>query len=360
MRVRDFGVTPGRLPTGDLNAITDVAGVRVGHTTRIEGEGRLIPGAGPIRTGVTAILPHAGSLYQSKVAAGVYAVNGFGKAAGFEQIRARGTLETPILLTNTLNVGRAADALISYMIRQHPEIGITTGTVNPVVAECNDGFLNDLQGRHIHEAHVWAAIDGAVGGAVAEGNVGGGAGTACFQFKGGIGTSSRRVMDGRYTIGALVQTNYGGRAELMFLGVPLGAHLLEEYLPQPGQGSIIMVLATDAPLDSRQLSRLAARAGLGLARTGTTSHDGSGDFVIAFSTTNRYPHQPDDPVDTAARFNDAHPALNECFLAAVEATEEAILNALVAAETMTGRDGNTLYALPHDALRRWLAHYRRI
>jgi D-aminopeptidase len=359
-RVRDFGVTPGLLPTGALNAITDVAGVRVGHVTRIEGEGKLIPGTGPIRTGVTAILPHGGSLYHEKVAAGVYAVNGFGKATGFEQIRTRGTLETPILLTNTLNVGRVADALVGYMIRQHPEIGITTGTVNPVVAECNDGFLNDLQGRHIGEAHVWAAIEGATTGAVAEGNVGGGTGTACFQFKGGIGTSSRLVMGGRYTVGALVQTNYGSRAELMFLGVPLGQHLLNDYLPQPGQGSIIMVLATDAPMDSRQLTRLAVRAGIGLARTGTTSHDGSGDFVIAFSTARPYAHQPDDAVEMAERFNDSHPALNEFFQAAVEATEEAILNALVAAETMTGRDGNTLYALPHDALRHWLSHYRRI
>lgn len=358
-RLRDFGVTPGRLPAGNLNAITDVPGVKVGHVTLISGEGALKQGEGPIRTGVTAVLPHDGNLFREKVSAGVCTINGFGKATGFEQIRERGVIETPILMTNTLNIGRVSDALIGYMLRQNPDIGLKTGTVNPIVGECNDGFLNDLRGRHVREEHVWAAIESASGGAVQEGNVGAGTGTACYQFKGGIGTSSRVVLDGRYTVGALVQTNHGLRPELMVLGVPLGQHLLEEFLPQPGPGSIIMVLATDAPLDSRQLTRLAMRATFGLARTGTISQDGSGDFVIAFSTANRWQHEPAEVTETVTRFTESGKVIDEFFLAAVEAVEEAILNALVAAETMTGRDGNTLYALPHDALAHWLDYYRR-
>lgn len=359
MRLRDFHVSPGRLLAGTLNAITDVPGVKVGHVTLISGEGRLQAGTGPIRTGVTAILPHDGNLFREKVPAGVFTINGFGKATGFEQIRTRGVIETPILLTNTLNIGRVSDALISYMLRENPDIGLTTGTVNPVVGECNDGFLNDLRGRHVREEHVWAAIDGASGGAVAEGNVGAGTGTACYQFKGGIGTSSRLVMDGRYTVGALAQTNHGSRAELMMLGVPIGMHLIEDHMPQPGPGSIMIVLATDAPLDSRQLTRLATRATFGLARTGTTSHDGSGDFVIAFSTANRWLHAPAEVEQSVIRMTEAEKAINELFLAAVESVEEAILNALVAAETMTGRDGNTLHALPHDAVEYWMDYYRR-
>ena len=359
MRLRDFVSNPGRLPAGGLNAITDVPGVKVGHVTLISAEGALKPGEGPIRTGVTAILPHGGNLFREKVSAGVFTINGFGKATGFEQIRARGEIETPILLTNTLNVGRVSDALIGYMLRENPDIGVTTGTVNPVVGECNDGFLNDLRGRHVSEDHVWAAIDGASDGVVAEGNVGAGTGTACYQFKGGIGTASRLVLDGRYTVGALVQTNHGSRDELMVLGVPLGHHLLEDYLPQPGPGSIMMIVATDAPFVSRQLTRLAMRATFGLARTGTTAHDGSGDFVIAFSTSNRWLHDAEQVTETVPRMTESGSVMNEFFLAVVESVEEAILNALVAAETMTGRDGNTLHALPHEALEYWLDYYRR-
>ncbi|MFN8448077.1 MAG: P1 family peptidase [Anaerolineae bacterium] len=358
MRLRDYGIQPGRLPPGALNAITDVPGVRVGHVTLISGEGRLREGVGPIRTGVTAVVPHAGNLFREKVAAGVHTVNGFGKATGFEQIRELGVIETPILLTNTLNVPRAADGLIAYVLRQNADIGVTTGTVNPVVGECNDGFLNDLRGRHVRQEHVWQAIDSAAGGAVAEGNVGAGTGTACFQFKGGIGTASRLVLDGRFTVGALVQTNYGERAEMMMYGVPLGAHLLDDHLPQPGPGSIMMVIATDAPLDARQLTRCARRAAIALGRTGTVSHDGSGEFAIAFSTANRWSHDPADPVEAVTRIHDGR-AINEMFLGVVEALEEAIWNAVVAAETMTGRDGNTLYALPHEAIIQWFDYYRR-
>ncbi len=267
-------------------------------------------------------------------------------------------IETPILMTNTLNVGRVSDALVAYMLRDNPDIGLTTGTVNPVVGECNDGFLSDLRGRHVGQQQVWGAIDSAAGGAVAEGNVGAGTGTACFQFKGGIGTASRVVLDGRFTVGALAQTNYGRRADLLMFGVPLGQHLLTEYMPQPGPGSIIMVIATDAPLDGRQLTRLAHRAAFALGRTGSICQDGSGDFAIAFSTANRWSHYPADAVETISRFTEAESAINPLFHAVIEALEEAIWNAVVAAETMTGRDGNTLYALPHEEIVKWFDYYR--
>ncbi len=369
MRVRDFGVTPGRLPTGRLNAITDVAGVKVGHSTRIEGDGDWVEGVGPIRTGVTAILPHGDSLYHEKVSAGAYSINGFGKATGFEQIRTRGQIETPILLTNTLAIARTSDALIGWMMAHHPEIGLTSGTVNPIVGECYDGFLNDARGRHIDQTHVWNAIDSAAAHDVREGCIGAGTGTAAFGFKGGIGTSSRIVGD-TYTIGALAQTNYGDRPELMFLGVPLGQHLQNEYLPvvgahsqqsyAPRGGSIMMVIATDAPLDSRQLTRLASRAAFGLARTGTVSHDQSGDFVIAFSVANRWAHKPTALAQSVPLVPEGGDIMNSLFLGVVEAIEESILNAMIAATTMIGRDGNTLYALPHASLIYWLKHYRRM
>jgi D-aminopeptidase len=347
MRVRDLGLVPGRLPTGKFNAITDVPGVLVGHTTLIQGE--------VVRTGVTAVLPHGDNLFREKVAAGVATINGFGKAVGFEQIRELGVIETPILLTNTLNVGKVADALIAYMLRTNPEIGLTTGSINPVVGECNDQFLNDLRGRHVQAEHVFAALESAAGGAVAEGNVGAGTGTLCFQFKGGIGTASRRV--DAYTVGALVQTNYGQRGELLFLGAPIGQHLLDEALPQVGGGSIMMIIATDAPLDARQLTRLAHRSAFALGRTGSVGHHGSGDFAIAFSTTNRTSHTP------AARINPPlvrDDALDPLFAAVVESLEEAILNALLAAETMTGRSGNTAFALPKDRLVELLKRYGRL
>lgn len=359
-RLRDLGVIPGRLPTGSYNAITDVPGVKVGHTTIIKGEGKLVEGEGPIRTGVTAVLPHGGNIFRQKVAAAVFSINGFGKVMGFEQIRERGTIETPIILTSNLSVARAGDALMSYMLQTNPDIALTTTTVNCVVGECHDGRLNDARGRHIQPEHVWSAIESADGGVVAEGNVGAGTGTTCFQFKGGIGTASRQVMDGRFTVGALVQSNYGFRQELMVLGVPVGVNLLDIPLPKPNPGSIMFVLATDAPFSQTQLYRLAVRAAFGLARTGTVSSDQSGDFVIAFSTTNLARHYPDEVIDTALRFVDDGRTIDEFFLAAVESVEEAILNSLIAAETMTGRDGITAYAIPHDRLVALLKHYNRI
>lgn len=359
-RLRDFGVTPGRLPAGPDNAITDVTGVKVGHTTLIEGEGKLEEGKGPVRTGVTAVLAHGGNLYREKVAAAVYSINGFGKVMGFEQIRERGTLETPILLTSNLSVARAGDALLSYMLRHNPDIALTTGTVNCVVGECNDALLNDARGRHIQPEHVWNAIESAGDGPVAEGCVGGGTGTTCYQFKGGIGTASRKVMDGAFTVGALVQTNMGRRAELMVLGVPVGMHLRDEYMPETPPGSIMIVLATDAPFTPSQLERLAKRAAFGLARTGAISSDQSGDFAIAFSTSNRHPHYPDEIIQTVPRFADDGSSISEFFLAVVESVEEAILNSLLAAQTMTGRDSRTVYALPHDRLSELLQKYGRV
>jgi D-aminopeptidase len=368
-RLRDLGVTPGQLPTGPHNAITDVPGVRVGHVTLVDGEGPLVPGKGPIRTGVTAILPHGGNLFQEKVAAAVDTINGFGKATGFEQIRELGTIETPILLTNTLNIPLAADALISYLLRENPEIGIATGTVNPVVGETNDGFLNDIQGRHVRAEHVFAAIEGASEGPVAEGNAGAGTGTTCFGFKGGIGSASRRVLDGRITVGALVQSNFGARGDLIVLGAPIGRHFLDRLLPasqpiaQPGPGSIMIVLAIDVPASVHLLGRMARRAAFGLARTGTICHDGSGDFVIAFSTTHRQPHlaaRPNAIVETSLRLREDHWTADALFAGVVEAVEEAILNSLLAAKTTTGRDGHTVYALPHEEVTELLAYYHRI
>ncbi len=359
-RLRDFGAIPSNLPPGALNAITDVPGVRVGHTTLISGHGPLVEGEGPIRTGVTAILPHGDNIFQEKVSAAVYTINGFGKAAGFEQAREFGLIETPIVLTNTLNVGLAFDAVAAYMMRDNPDIGLRRGTVNPLVGECNDGFLNDVRGRHVRQSHLWEAIENAADGAVAEGNVGAGTGTVCYQFKGGIGTASRQVLGGEYALGALVQTNFGRREHLMVLGAPIGQHLHEENLPQSGPGSVMIVLATDAPFSSRQLLRLAKRSAFGLARTGTVCNNGSGDFVVAFSTANRRAHIPDSVTETVPRMTEDGSVMDEFFAAVVESVEEAVLNSLVAAETMTGRDDNTVYALPHDKLAELLAYYRRV
>lgn len=349
-RLRDLGIIPGRLPAGPFNAITDVAGVRVGHTTLIEGEGPLVEGQGPVRTGITAVLPHGGNIFREKVAAAVYSINGFGKVMGFEQVRERGTLETPVILTSNLSVARTGDALMSYMLQTNADIALSTGTVNCVVGECNDSWLNDARGRHIRPEHVAHAIESAASGAVTEGNVGAGTGTTCYQFKGGIGSASRQVLDGRFTVGALVQSNFGRRAELMVLGVPVGMQMLEDHMPETPAGSIMIVLATDAPFSALQLERLAKRVPFGLARTGAISGDQSGDFVIAFSTSNRSFHYPDTVIDTSPRFVDDGRTIDEFFLAVIEAVEEAVLNSMIAAETMTGRDHRKVYALPHDRL----------
>lgn len=353
-RLRDLGLVAGRLPTGKLNAITDVEGVLVGHTTVIKGDAKKDETV--IRTGVSAILPHGGNLFEDKVAAGVHTFNGFGKAFGFEQVRELGTIESPIALTNTLNIPRVADAIITYMLARNTDIGLRAGTVNVVVGECNDGFLNDIRGRHVHEHHVLDAIASATSGIVAEGNVGAGTGTSCLGFKGGIGTASRVVADGKYTLGTLIQSNFGRREDLRFLDASIGRDLMESDLPTVDPGSIMMVMATDAPLSPLQLTNVAERASLGLGRVGSTGDLGSGDFVIAFSTTNRFPHGADPDDVTFPRLHN-HSILNELFLAAVETIEEAVLNSMLAAETMVGRNGNTMPALPLDKLEGLLAKF---
>jgi len=349
-RLRDLGLTVGELPPGPHNAITDVTGVRVGHTTLIAGEGPLHPGQGPVRTGVTVVLPHGGNLFREKVHAAVHTINGFGKVYGFEEVRELGVIESPIALTNTLNVGLVADALVQYATRQSSEIGIQTGSVNVVVGETNDGYLNDLQGRHVRAEHVWAAIEQATAGPVAEGAVGAGTGTSCYGWKGGIGTASRvtPAAAGGFTVGALVQSNFGRPRDLLVCGVPVGRHIQPPGAPESptDSGSVMVVLATDAPLTPRQLHRLGARAAAGLARTGSHYGHSSGDFVIAFSTARRIAHRPPALLTTQTVLADEGRAMNWLFPAVVESVEEAVLNSLFRAETVVGRDGHTRLGLP--------------
>lgn len=349
-RVRELGIAIGSYQTGPLNAITDVAGVKVGHTTLIQGEGPLKPGHGPVRTGVTVVIPRD-DVWHKKVPAGSFVLNGTGEMTGLSWVAESGFLEYPIALTNTLNVPRVANGVMSWMIQRYPEIGITDDTLTPVVAECDDGRLNDIQGRHVSEHDVMAALEGASSGPVKEGSIGAGTGMVSYGFKGGIGTASRKLpeQEGGYTIGVLVNANHGRRPELVIAGVPVGK--LYEPTPQvsqalsPGQseGSIIIIVATDAPLDSRQLTRLAKRAALGLARTGSTARHGSGDFILAFSTANVIPHYPKEHTYTLTYLADTY--LNPLISATVESTEEAILNALTMATTMIGRDGHRVEAI---------------
>ncbi len=358
-RLRELIQIPSRLPTGPHNAITDVSGVAVGHHTIIRGDGPWRPEGGPLRTGVTLILPHGGNLYEEKVAAAVYTINGFGKVCGFEQVRELGNLESPIALTGTLNVPRVADGLITLALEQNPYIGIGFpqsgrsgyASVNVLVGETSDGFLSDMHARPVGEAEVRAALADTTDGSIVEGAVGAGTGTSCFGWKGGIGTASRVLPPekGAFAIGALVQTNYGSPQELTILGVPVGREIQppQSQTPQVDEGSIMIVLATDAPLDARQLGRLCRRATFGLARTGSTCHGGSGDFVMAFSTTNRIPDRPPNIVEHHARVH-VQPFMSILALAVVEAVEEAIYNSLFMAHTVTGRDGNTRHALPVD------------
>jgi D-aminopeptidase len=362
-RARDLGLVAAELPTGKLNAITDVAGVRVGHTTLISGDGPLRPGQGPVRTGVTVILPHADNLFRQKVRAAVHTINGFGKSCGFEEVRELGVIEAPIALTATLNVGLVVDALVQYAVRQSPEIGIRTSSVNVVVGECNDGFLNDLQGRHVRAEHVWAAIDAGASGPVPEGTIGAGTGTSCFGWKGGIGTASRVVPPeaGGFTVGALLQSNFGRPRDLTICGVPIGQHLQPPGTsgpPSPERGSVMIVLATDAPLSDRQLQRLCVRAAAGLVRMGSHHGHGSGDFVIAFSTATRIEHIPASVTTTQRVLADEPKAMAWLFPAVVESVEEAVLNSLAQAKTVVGRDGNTRHALPLGVVAEMVRRFR--
>jgi len=342
-RARELGFVSGGLAPGSLNAITDVAGVRVGHTTLIDDQG-------PARTGVTVVLPHGGDLFQHKVPGAVHTINGFGKPFGFEQVRELGVLESPIALTNTLNVGLVADALVQHAIRQGEETGHPVRSVNVVVGETNDGYLNDIQGRHVRAEHVWAAIESATGGPVAEGCVGAGTGTVCFGCKGGIGTASRVLPaeQGGFCVGVLVQSNFGRFQDLTIRGVPVGRLLQQPEVLSPGAGSIMVVLATDAPLASRQLGRLCRRVPAGLARVGSVLSHGSGDFAIAFSTARRVEHAPAALTTTGVLLADERLAMSGLFPVVIESVEEAVLNSLCAAKATVGRDGHRVEALPVD------------
>ncbi len=358
-RLRDLGIAVGRYEPGRLNAITDVAGVKVSHVTLIKGEGKLAPGKGPVRTGVTVIVPRD-DVWHKKVPAGAFVLNGTGEMTGLSWVAESGFLEYPIALTNTLNVPRVANGVMTWMIKQYPGIGITDDTLTPVVAECDDSRLNDSQGRHVSEEEVEAALNTASSGPVMEGAVGAGTGMISYGFKGGIGTSSRRLPDseGGYTVGVLVNANHGRREELVVNGIPVGKRYdLENHAAVSGsEGSIIVVIATDAPLDARQLSRLAKRAALGLARTGSTARHGSGDFMLAFSTGNTIPHYPKDPTFSMTHLADTH--LNPLFTATVEATEEAILNALTMATTIVGRDDHRVEAISLSKLKALISGHR--
>lgn len=353
-RVRDYGLKIGVLAPGKLNAITDVPGVTVGHVTLVEGVN--------VRTGVTAILPHSGNIFQFKVPAGVYVENGFGKLAGTTQVQELGNIETPIILTNTLSVAAGISAVVDHTLGLPGNEKVQS--VNAIVGETNDGYLNDIRGQHVKKEHIIAAIMRARAGAVEEGNVGAGTGTVCFGFKGGIGTASRTLPKtaGGYTVGVLVQTNFGG--VLTVDGVPVGEEMKKYYMSEAlrdsADGSCMIVIATDAPLDARNLERLAKRSLLGLARTGGIASNGSGDYAIAFSTfeANRVSHSSVSKTDsvTTLRNDETSPL----FLAVIEATEEAILNSLFKANSMVGKDGHSVEAIPLNEVLKILKQYNAI
>ncbi len=353
-RARDLGVPLEGVP-GPLNAITDVKGIAVGHTTLISGEGKLKVGVGPVRTGVTAILPR-GLKSTEPVFAGWFSLNGNGEMTGTTWIEESGFLEGPVLLTNTSSVGTVRDAVVKWWIAR----GKTHQPwVLPVVAETYDGYLNDTNGFHVKEKHVFDALNLAKDGPVAEGNVGGGTGMTCFEFAGGIGTSSRKLdkKAGGYTVGVLVQANFGLRGQLRVAGVPVGKEIKDHAFRSQESGSIIIIVATDAPLLPHQLKRLARRASLGLARTGSVSGNGSGDIFLAFSTANAGAAKSEGVAQIAMLPNDR---MNGLFDATVQATEEAILNAMVGARTMIGRDDHKAIALPHDRLKEIMLKHQRL
>jgi L-aminopeptidase/D-esterase-like protein len=360
-RARDLGVPFDGVP-GAQNAITDVRGVEVGFTTLISGDGKLEAGRGPVRTGVTAILPQ-GKNFRGRVFAAWHTLNGNGEMTGTTWVEESGGLGTPILITNTHSVGVARDAVIEWNARRGTGEGYSGDFSLPVVAETWDGFLNDINGFHVKREHVFQAIDGARAGAVAEGNVGGGTGMVAHGFKGGTGTSSRLLVaeEGGYTVGVLVQANYGRRDLLRIAGVPVGKEIAD-LLPRPGKpndgaGSIIVVVATDAPLLPHQLKRLVKRVSLAIGEMGGRGEDSSGDIFIAFSTANPEAGKTDGTAQLTMLPNER---INPLFRATVSATGEAIVNALVAAETMKGINGNTVYALPHERLREALKKYGRL
>ena len=363
-RARDLGVPFDGTP-GPLNAITDVSGVTVGHTTLISGEGKLQVGKGPVRTGVTAVLPRGKDSMNNPVFAGWWSLNGNGEMTGTTWVEESGFLEGPVMITNTHSVGVVRDAVIQWRVAHGQPDPAGYWWSLPVVAETWDGWLNDINGFHVKPEHAFHAIDSAHSGAVEEGAVGGGTGMVCNEFKGGIGTSSRKVESkiGAYTVGVLVQCNYGSRKNLRIAGVPVGQEIPDERayastsFSNLDPGSIIVVVATDAPLVAHQLKRLARRVSLGLGRNGSISGNGSGDIFIAFSTANLGAAAADHVVDLKIFPNDL---LDPVFAATVQATEEAVINAMVAAETMTGIENHKVIALPHDRLREVLKKYNRL
>jgi D-aminopeptidase len=360
-RLRDLGFSIGRFPVGKLNAITDVGGVRVGHTTLVWGEGPLEVGKGPVRTGVTAVVPHP-SVFDSRVVAGGFVLNGAGEVSGLTQVQEWGLLETPIFLTSTMAVGKVSDAAVKWMTRRWPTIGTEDDVVIPLVGECDDSWLNDAVGRHVRSEHVYRAIEQAGTGPVAEGSVGAGTGLITCDFKAGIGTSSRQVtIEGHdYTVGILVQSNFGVMRSLRVDGAPVG-EVLEPLFREPRReknaGSIITVVATDAPLLSPQLVRICKRAALGIGRLGSFAAHGSGEIVVAFSTANKVPRETSRMTATLDVLLDE--ACDPLYEATVECTEEAIANALCMADEMQGQSGHVAPALPLDRLQEILGRYRQ-
>jgi D-aminopeptidase len=362
-RLRELGIVIGRYQPGHYNAITDVPGVRVGHTTLIYGEGHLVAGRGPVRTGITCILPTQ-NIFFDRVIGGSFVLNGAGELSGLTQVQEWGLLETPILLTNTMSVGKVSDATVKWMVRHFPGIGTEYDVVIPVVGECDDSFLNDSVGRHIRSEHVYAAIEKATPGHVAEGSVGAGTGMVTCDFKAGIGTSSRRIQtedsDESYTLGVLVLSNFGICRNLRIDGVPIGELLEPGYRDLAKRtysyGSIICIVATDAPLLSHQLGRLCKRAALGIGRCGSYAAHGSGEIVVGFSTANKVPREARGMKHRLDLLLDA--GLGSHYEAVIEATEEAILNSLCMAPDMTGQSGNFAPGLPLDRVQELMRRYR--
>lgn len=356
-RARDIGIVIGRHPTGEFNAITDVAGVQVGHKTLIEGEGKLKRGHGPVRTGVTAIIPNDGNIFYERLHAGGFVLNGAGEVSGLTQVMEWGLLETPIALTNTLSVGTVSSGVVDYMLEAHPSIGKEHDVIIPLVGECDDSWLNDIGGGHIKPEHAIEAIKAATGGSVEEGNVGGGTGMMCCDLKGGIGTSSRVLTEaeGGFTVGVLVQSNFGTLEHLRvggrLVGPQIKEHLAYQNRPEIA-GSIITVVATDAPLLPHQLNRLAKRAALGIGRLGSYAAHGSGEIIVSFSTANRVPRKPRNKVYKVRVLGDN--AINPLYEATVDATEEAILNSMFQAETLDGIQDRVATELPIELVKKFL------
>ncbi len=363
LRLRDLGVTIGEFPTGALNSITDVPGVRVGHATLIEGSGRRKPGNGPVRTGVTVVLPND-DIFNRKLAAGSFILSGAGEVSGLTQVLEWGVIETPIALTNTLGVGRVSDSVIKWMAQRYPDIRDLQEVIIPVVGECDDSFLNDTVGQHVKAQHVFDAFAQASAHLPEEGSVGAGTGMICCDFKGGVGTSSRLVPIGEHTyhLGVLVVSNFGIMEHLRIDGYPVGRVLAEAqgtYSRRVNNyGSIIVVLATDIPLTAMQITRICRRAALGIGRVGSYGAHSSGEIIVGFSTANEVPHRPVQPVVQHDYLLDVF--LDPAYRAAIETTEEAILNSLTKAVSMDGANGNRVPAIDLKLLKSLLGHYNSV